>query len=349
MNRRKCICALIIISMLVVLLMGCSTASDNSDTKKTEDILHKKQIGITFDTFVLDRWLKDRDVFVATAEKLGAEVDVQNANGDVEKQKGQIRQFVENQVDVIVVVAVDCYSLGEEVQNARNHGIQVVAYDRMIQGCTPDLYITVDGEKIGRAMGEAVIKNVPSEGTVVMICGPETDTNCQEIAKGFEAVLKDTRIKIGRKSFVKAWTSEYGTQAIEKDLEEFPQIDGVMCGNDGLAGYVIQALSEKQLAGKTVVVGQDADIEACQRVVEGTQTMTVYKPIEELAQKAAEYAIELADKGKIRDVTERMNNDVGEVLYVGLDPVAVTKDNMDEVIIDSGFHLRDEVYLNVKE
>jgi D-xylose transport system substrate-binding protein len=127
-----------------------------------------------------------------------------------------------------------------------------------------------------------------------------------------------------------------------------------MCGNDGFAGYVIKALSEQQMADKVAVTGQDADIEACQRIVEGTQSMTVYKPIEELASTTAECAVELA-KGEALD--EKIREGMGEketetgkkVPYYKLMPVAVTADNIDEVIINSGFHLHDEVYLNVGE
>lgn len=127
-----------------------------------------------------------------------------------------------------------------------------------------------------------------------------------------------------------------------------------MCGNDAIAGYAIKALSEKQMAGKVVVTGQDADLEACQRIVEGTQAMTVYKPIERLAKVAAKCAVKLAKGEQIvgKDIGEnsvKTTDDGKEVPYWGLPPIAVTKENMDSVIIDLGFHLHDEVYLNVPE
>lgn len=346
MNRRKAITLLLILCMAVGSLSGCG--QEASSEEETKIVIDKPQIGITFDTFVLERWLKDRDVFVATAQKLGAEVDVQNANGDVSKQIHQIQQFVENKVDVIVVVAVDCYAVKDAVDNARNHGIEVISYDRMIQGTTTDLYISVDNEKVGQEMANVMCTKVPENGNVAMICGPEMDTNSSEVAKGFEAGVQASGLNIVKKIYTEKWTSEYGTEAISEILQEYPDIDGVMCGNDGLAGFVIQELSERQLAGKVIVTGQDADLEACQRVVEGTQAMTVYKPIEELAKCAAEFAVELADKGTVKDVKDTMKNDTAEIPYYGLEPIAVTKENMDEVIVNSGFHLRDEVYLNVE-
>ncbi len=312
------------------------------------------RIGITFDTFVLERWTRDRDVFVDTAQKLGATVDVQTANGDMEKQKEQIRKFTEENMDAIVIVATDCYSLTEEVEDARNKGIQVISYDRLIQGEQTDLYITVDNEMVGTLMARSIKENLPEGGNVVMICGPEADSNSMDVMNGFEAELGEGPWKIVYKSHVKSWTPENGTQAVADAFagtEE--EIDAVMCGNDGLAGYVIRSLSERQLAGEVVVVGQDADLEACQRIVEGTQSMTVYKPINDLAKEAAECTVKLARGEQIvGDVLEasdvKENEDGQEVPYYGLEPVAVTAANMDDVIIASGFHSREEVYLNVE-
>ncbi|MDD2978562.1 MAG: substrate-binding domain-containing protein [Hespellia sp.] len=350
MYRRGLKKTLILLLACTFAVTGCGRQETQAEEKK--GIIDKPQIGITFDTFVLERWLKDRDVFVATAQKLGAEVDVQNANGDINKQTAQINRFVEAKVDVIVVIPVDCYELKGAVENARNHGIEVISYDRLIQETKTDLYITVDSEQVGEAMGETMKTNLPDGGNIAMICGPENDTNCKQVADGFEKAIEGSGLNVIYKNYVKAWTSEYGTKAMQEAMAENEQIDGVMCGNDGLAGFAIQVLSEQQLAGQVVVVGQDADLEACQRVVEGTQAMTVYKPIEELARTAAEFAVELSDKGRLPKVKDTIENEIDEVPeevpYYGLAPVAVTKENMDEVIVDSGFHLHDEVYLNVE-
>ena len=335
--------------MLSTILSGCAAkpGQDGGALQKNEDGI---KIGMTFDTFILERWIRDRDVFVSTAQKLGAVVDVQNANGDVKKQKEHIRQFIEEDVDVIVVIAVDSYGLAEEIGRAKDKGIRVMSYDRLLQGVASDLFITVDSVKVGEEMAEAILKRLPDGGEVVMICGPETDKNSTDMVQGFEACIEDSNLTVVRKTYAKAWTPEYGFQAATEALGDVPKIDAVMCGNDALAGYAIRALSERQMAGSTIVVGQDADLEACQRIVEGTQTMTVYKPIEGLAKKAAECAVQLA-KGEepVQDKESfQLTSDGLKVPYLGLDPIAVTAENMDEAIIESGFHMRDEVYLNVE-
>ena len=104
-----------------------------------------------------------------------------------------------------------------------------------------------------------------------------------------------------------------------------------------------------RLAGDMLVTGQDADLEACQRIVEGTQLMTVYKPVERLAQKAAECAIKLAKDETLEKEPDYSLMDDGtyDVPCIALEPIMVTEDNIDEIIIGSGFHLKEDVYLNV--
>lgn len=342
---------LLVFILLISLNVSCSK-SNETQPMENKDKKSEIRIGITFDTFVLERWTRDRDVFVSTVQKMGAEADVQNAGGDVNKQKEQIRRFIEQKVDTIVIVAVDCFALSEEVEEARASGITVISYDRLIQNSVTDLYITVDNEQVGREMGKNIISELPAGGKVVMICGPEADTNSLEVAKGFEDEIAGTNLEIVSKTHVQSWIAENGFRAVNEVFRTVPEFDAIMCGNDGLAGYVIKALSEQQMAGKVAVTGQDADIEACQRIVEGTQSMTVYKPIEELARTTAECAVELAKSEafdeKIREGMGEKEIETGKkVPYYKLMPVAVTAGNIDEVIIDSGFHLRDEVYLNV--
>lgn len=351
MKRRGIACVLCLVFM-VSLLAACST-DEKAKEEEAEEKGEELAIGITFDTFILERWIRDRNAFVQTAQTLGAKVDVQNANGDVKKQKQQIEKFIEEGMDTIVVVAVDCYALEEEVRRARERGIDVISYDRLIQGEKTDLYVTVDNNQVGKEMALQIKRKLPDGGNIVMICGPEADTNSLDVVEGFELEIEGGGWKIVSKNHVKSWTPEYGFQAVNEAFQTSEQIDAVMCGNDGLAGYAIKALSEQQLAGSVVVVGQDADLEACQRIVEGTQSMTVYKPIDELAKIAAECAVTLAKGEPVvgtiigKSDTKEMENGT-KVPYYGLTPVAVTAENMDEVIIKPGFHIRDDVYLNVE-
>ncbi|MBW9234807.1 substrate-binding domain-containing protein, partial [Leptospira santarosai] len=123
------------------------------------------------------------------------------------------------------------------------------------------------------------------------------------------------------------------------------QIDAVIAANDATAGGVIQALQAHGLAGKVPVAGQDAELAAAQRIIEGTQTMTVYKPIQSLTEKVAQLAVKIA-KGEVIDAKQKVNNGKIEVPSVLLQPIAVDRSNIDETIIKDGFHSRADVYKN---
>ena len=131
-------------------------------------------------------------------------------------------------------------------------------------------------------------------------------------------------------------------------IDEYDKIRGVICGNDALAALAFKALSEHRMADEVCLVGQDADIDACQRIVEGTQYMTVFKPIDHLAREAAHMAVQMA-QGKDPDTGETFFDGTYEVPFLKLDPVAVTKENIDKEIIASRFHMKKEVYLNVAD
>ncbi len=341
---RKVVSVILLVSLL---LTGCREIETNEvvTEKKTDD---KIQIGMSFDSFVIERWQRDRDVFVSTAKEHGAEVNVQNANGDVKEQISQIQYFIEKKMDVIVIICIDSNSLKEVVQKAKNAGIKVIAYDRMINDAGADLYISFDNERVGEMMGEAMIGAGLKNKRVIMLCGPTTDNNVSYVDTGFRRVMNKHQIEVVDYMNAEGWKAELAGNYIYDHTELLKSVDGVMCGNDSMATQTIRALAEKRLAGQIIVVGQDADLEACQRIVEGTQLMTVYKPVEKLAQTAAEYAIRMAEGDDLKNESS-MNDNGKQIPYVMLEPIAVTKDNMDEVIIDSGYHLREDVYLNVRE
>ena len=328
------------------LLAGCAgqrpAAEDVPDEK--EDSI---EIGMTFDSFIIERWQRDRDVFVSAAQELGAEVNVQNANGDLEEQISQIEYFIQKDVDVIVIVAIDSGGLAEAVSEAHRAGIPVIAYDRLIRNADVDLYISFDNEEVGRLMGEHMREHLPEGSSILQVCGPMADNNVPLVMGGFAEALEGSGITVAATEHAEGWLAETGFTATDAYLGTGMIPDGVMCGNDSIAGQAIRALSEQRLAGNVCVVGQDADLDACQRIVEGTQCMTVYKPVEKLARRAAELAVALAE-GDMIAATETMHDGSVDVPYERLDPIAVTRENMDEVITGK-YHEESDIYLNIRD
>ena len=332
--------------MIALSLTGCGSEvnGQNEVTPAKKDGI---EIGLSIDSLVIERWQRERDLFVSKASELGAEVNVQNANGEIDEQIRQIEYFIDKGVDVIVVIAIDDEALKDTIAKAKDAGIKIIAYDRLIRNAGVDLYLSIDNEKVGELMGTYIKKKIGNSGSIIQIKGSPTDYNVQMVQNGFERALKNTDITIDYAEYSDNWVAENGFNVTSKYLASGKVPDAIMCGNDNLAAQAIRALIENRLAGEVCVVGQDADLEACQRIVEGTQYMTVYKPVEGLAKTAAEKAVAMA-KGEELNVTDTINDGTYDVPYDKLEPIAVTAENMDEVITGK-YHQKSEIYLNVKE
>lgn len=342
MKRR--ITSLLLTLCLLIIMGGCGRAENVGGEKADKE--EKIQIGMSFDSFVIERWQRDRDVFVSVAKELGAEVNVQNANGVVEEQQKQIDYFIQKGMDVIVIIAIDPASLRDSVKKAKAAGIRVVSYDRLIDDADIDLYISFDNEMVGEMMARALL--IKQIDNVIMIGGSPTDNNVPMVEGAFKRLMAKHRVNILDSVHAENWRAEEAADYIYKNPNMVEQADAIMCGNDDLATQAVRALSENRQAGEIYVVGQDADLAACQRIVEGTQVMTVYKPVEKLATRAAEAAVALANGEELAgdDVTF-LRSGAYRVPYIALEPISVNRGNIDEVIIGSGFHLKEDVYLNV--
>ncbi len=337
----KAVCTLLVFVMTVSMLSGCASG-EKTGQKETQDD-DTIRIGMSFDSFVIERWQRDRDVFVSTAKEQGAEVLVQVADGDVKEQIAQIEYFIEKEMDAIVIVAVDCSTLTDVIAKAKDAGIYVVSYDRMVLDADIDLLVTFDNRKVGQLMAQEIVKDVKPNGRIISINGSEQDNNVSEVQEGFHSVIDDTGLAIVYTDYCPNWEAEHAYEIMDGILNDRIKYDAIMCGNDDIATMVYKALSERGMTDSVIMVGQDADLAACQRIVNGWQSMTVYKSVETLAREAANRTIELIKTGNVEAETE-MDNGLKTVPAILLEPVAVTADNMDEVIVDGGFHLYNEVY-----
>ena len=332
---------------MILTLCSCQP-QETGEGESVDDKVDKIQIGMSFDSVVIERWQKDRDVFVSVAKDMGAEVNVQNANGDLEEQKKQIEYFIDKGMDAIVIICIDSDGLADTVKKARDAGIKVVAYDRLIHEGDVDLYISFDNYEVGTMMGNTLVDNGLAQGRVIMLEGPLTDDNVNQIEEGFGKVMADNQIEIVDTMHCDGWRAELAGEYVYNNLDLIESVNAIMCGNDNLATRVVHALAENRMADRIMVVGQDADLEACQRIVEGTQVMTVYKQVEKLASRAAECTMALIRNETIEgDDVNQADDGKYSVPYVKLNPIAVTESNMNDVIIGSGFHMKEDVYLNV--
>jgi D-xylose transport system substrate-binding protein len=220
----------------------------------------------------------------------------------------------------------------------------------LIRESSPDLYISFDNEQVGYLQAEYILRQKP-KGAYFLLGGAPTDNNAQLLRKGQLRALQpainsgDIRLVAGGEHWAVNWDPRDALKKAEQVLTQTNnQVDAVVASNDGTAGGVIQALEGQNLAGTVLVSGQDAELAACQRIVKGTQTMTVYKPIHLIATKAAQAAVALAKGETIAEATQTVDNGKIDVPSILLTPIQVDKANLDEEVIKDGFHTHQAVY-----
>ncbi len=305
---------------------------------------------IATDTFIIERWNKDMKIFAGAVKELGGEVLVQLSAGGTKEQIAQINFLVNSKIDVLVVIAHDTEMIAGAIKQVRDAGIPVVAYDRMIMGVPIDAYISFDNMEVGRLFGRALSAAVP-RGRYLVVNGSVRDINSYQVNDGLHEILDPLiaagRIQLGEEIWLEEWSFDEALEKIGAVLEKSTDFDAISCGNDQIAAAAIQLLSERRLAGKVAVVGQDADLISCQRVVEGTQLMTVYKPLAKLATRAAGLAMAVAAKSDFPHDALLDNGSGAQIPSYIEAPLAVGKDNMDDTIIRDGFHSAEDVYRNI--
>ncbi|KIY23222.1 D-xylose ABC transporter substrate-binding protein [Mesobacillus subterraneus] len=342
-----------ILLFLLMILTACEEeVSPKNEKKEPEnervaDSGDKLKIGFSMDTLEEERWPRDRDFFKEAVESLGADVMIREARGDDSLQIVHAETLISAGVDVLVIVPHNAEAVATIVNKAHNAGIKVISYDRLVKNSSVDLYISFDNELVGELQAKAITKLVP-KGKYVYIGGANTDNNAHLLKQGVFNVLQPLidkgDIQIVYDQWSENWTPENAYANMQAALKtNNNEIDAVIAGNDGTASGVIKALEAQGLANKIPVAGQDAELAAAQRIVQGTQAVTIYKPIKTLAYEAAKAAIKMAE-GETVKTNRKMNNGKLEIPSLLLTPIAVDKNNIDDTIIADGFHQHDQVY-----
>jgi len=300
----------------------------------------KIKIGFSIEAMNGERWQTDLNSFETRAKELGAEVVSADAKGDDNRQFGQVQDMIKSGIKALVLLPHDTTKANRIVEAAKAANVKVISYDRMVLNSDVDLYITFDRAAIGQMQAEFLLKQAP-KGNYVVLAGSPQDGGAKSLHNAQMKVLQPAidrgDIKVISDSYINDWLPSEAYISTLKAIESSKgNIAAVVASNDGLAGGAIQALRENKLAGKVAVSGQDADLAAIICIAQGTQTMTVYKPVTNQALKAAEEAVRLA-KGMKPDSVSFTNNGKKEVPSILLKPIAVTKDNIKATVVKDGF------------
>jgi D-xylose transport system substrate-binding protein len=340
--------------LVLIILAGVLFYFYKSKKVTTVEVQNDILIGFSMSSLQEERWQTDKKEFLKRADELGVAVDVQASQNDADRQVSQIRGMIAEGVNVLVIVPYDSESLAEVVDEAHKAGIKVISYDRLIKNADPDLYISFDNEKVGEYEAKYVIDALKArldsgeKIKLAYIGGAPTDNNASLLKKGSFSILQplidSKKIELVVDKFTTNWNPDIAYKNLKEYLDKSKgDVDAVVAANDGTAFGSVTALKEYNLVGKVPVSGQDAELAAIKRVAEGSQIVSVYKPIPKLASAAVEVAIKFAKDENI-PTTQSVFNGKIDVPSVLLEPIAVTKDNIKETIVKDGFHSLEDIY-----
>jgi len=344
MYKKNILNIILITVFLVSIFLGFCLQSMAADKNIT--------IGISIGNLRLERWKRDLDYMTTEATKLGAEVYSNSADGDAMLQITQIENMLTRGIDVLIVIAVNSKVLSPAVEAAHKDNVKVIAYDRIIEDSDLDYYVTFDMLGVGKLQAQYLLNLVP-KGRYFLLAGPKEDNNARLFREGQMIILKpkidNGDIKVVGDQWAEGWLSENAMRLTEDVLTaNNNEIDAILASNDSTASGAIQALIEQDLAGKIPVTGQDCDLAACKRIVDGTQTMSVYKPLPILAQAAVQLAFDIVTKAKI-ETNAIYNNGTKDVPSINLPIIAADKTNIIDTVIADGFHSYEDVYKDIPE
>ncbi|QEN03278.1 sugar ABC transporter substrate-binding protein [Thiospirochaeta perfilievii] len=324
----------------------------NSCSEKEEKLKDRVKIGFSTSSeiFLQERWKRDISIFTSSANELDADVIFSKSTDNRNDQISEILYLLKQDIDVLVVIPRDKNNLVDVIKKANDKGIPVLSYDRLINGVPLAGYVSFDNQEVGKYMAKALLSSAPT-GNYIIVNGSIYDNNSFEVNLGIHKILdpqvESGKIKIVEEIWLNEWSYDEAFMLLNNIFENRVDIDAISGANDMMAQAAIKVLSERRLAGEITVVGQDADLAACQSIISGTQMMTVYKPIQKLAKRAAQVAVSLGKNQEVEPDMYINNQSEKSIPYYIENPIPVTKENMMEVIVQDSFHSENDIYVGL--
>lgn len=341
---RRLLSAVLLVSFAIVVgaCVSNNQPTNNTAARKKKGPNEPVLIGFSMDTLKEERWQRDKDLVEKHAKELGMQVLVQVANGDDNLQVKQAENLLTQNIDALIVAPHNAEVAASIVEAAHRQGVPVISYDRLIKNSDVDLYISHQVIKIGEMQAKYLLDHVNKKpANFVIVGGSPTDNNALLLHQGQMNILKPAvdrgDVKIVADQYAKEWQASAALNIVENALTQSNnQVDAVVASNDGTARGAVQALEGQNLAGKVLVSGQDADLASLKLILEGKQTMTIYKSIQPLASGAVDAAIKLA-RGEQVATTETLDNGFKKVPAILLEPVAVDRANLVSTVVKDGY------------
>lgn len=317
------------------------------------------KIGVSMPDKELQRWAQDGSNIKTQLSDAGYTVDLQYAGNDASMQDSQVNNMIDGGCEILVIAAIDSEALTDSLDNAKESGVTVISYDRLITGSDAvSYYASFDNRLVGELQGEYIenaldLKNTDGPYHIELFTGSPDDNNCNFFFGGAMDVLQPY-IEEGKlivtsgqmtkeECSTKGWSTDRAKKRMESILKDYysdgTKLDAVLASNDSVARGVAEALMENGKDDFQVLTGQDCDINSVKNIINGKQSMSVFKDTRQLAEKAVEM-IEAVLNGKEVPVndTSSYDNGTGIIPSYLCGPVFADKENYKEILIDSGYY-----------
>ena len=323
-----------------------------------------EKIGVSMPTKDLQRWNQDGANMEEQLKDAGYEVELQYASNDPATQLNQIKTMIGNGADVLVIAAIEGDSLGEALDMAAEYEIPVIAYDRLLMNSDAvSYYATFDNYMVGNVQGTYVkdtlyLDNAEGPFNIEFTAGDPGDNNAGYFFAGAYDVLspyiEEGKLVVpsGQVEFAEVATPQWKTDEAQKRAENIlssyyadgTELDAWVCSNDSTALGVETALAANYDGEYPIVTGQDCDIENVKNMLAGKQSMSVFKDTRTLASQVVKMVGQILN-GEEVDVndTETYDNGVIVVPSYLCEPVFADVDNLDELLIESGYYTEDQL------
>ncbi|MDD6148305.1 MAG: sugar-binding protein [Lachnospiraceae bacterium] len=362
---------------MIFSLAACGSSSGGNSSKKTSKGTNGKNVGISMPTKSLERWNRDGSYLQKQFKDKGYGVSLTYSDNKIDQQVKDIEGLIADKVDLLVVAAIDGESLSQVLADAKDANIPVISYDRLIMNTDAiSYYVSFDNYKVGTLQGEFIkdkldLDNAAGPFNIEFTAGDPADNNAKFFFNGAMDVLKPyiksgkLVVPSGQTEFDQVATAQWDTSKAMSRFQNIlgsyysdgKQLDAAVCSNDSTALGVTQAIAS-DYAGKNsiLITGQDGDEANLKNIVDGKQTMTVYKAVANEAVATLDLGVKLLsgekpDEGLIKDSgwsfdcsydTKSYDNGKGVVPSYLLVPTVVTKENIQKELVDTKYYTMDD-------
>jgi len=325
---------IVVFLLFIWVLNACQTSDD------------KAKVGLLFNDYNIPRWERERDFFKEKMAELGCEVMVDVANNDPSRQHAQALDFIAKGADVLVMTSVNANTAATIVRAAHEAEVKVIAYDGLIYNTELDYLVGFDLRKVGELQAQYVFDKMPS-GNYVIFNGDKAHAASTEMNEGIMKVLnapiESGKIKLIYNGWIENWSSANGEYYANKVFEFANEdVNAIVAANDAIAGGIAIELQKRKESKQIIITGQDGELDACNRILNGQQTMSVFKSSKLIANATAELAYKVAKNEKIEGLETRFNGRV-DVPSLILKPIVVDKSNIEQTIVAEGIFTMEEI------